>query len=118
MRRANLVHVGQTGNGSQFDARAFWLAVSVVRVNRTFAFAIEPREGACLTVTQAYQVFCRLAQQRSLNLIKRSMFREMMRDLVREKFNLALRHDVPDASNRHQQAWKGLALVNSRFRAA
>jgi hypothetical protein len=46
------------------------------------------------------------------------MFREMMRDLVREKFNLALRHDVPDASNRHQQAWKGLALVNSRFRAA
>lgn len=61
--------------------------------------------------TQAYQIFCQLSQQRSLNLIKRSVFREIMRDLVRDRFNLALRHDVPDASNRHQQAWKGLALV-------
>ena len=43
---------------------------------------LEPKEGACLTVTQAYQVFCQLAQKRSLNLIKRSVVREMMRDLV------------------------------------
>jgi len=31
--------------------------------------------------------------------------------MVRDKFNLALRHDVPDNENTHQQAWKGLAFV-------
>lgn len=72
---------------------------------------LEPREGACLTVTQAYDVFCRLSQQRQLGFLKRSMFREIMRELVNERFGLALRNDVPDAQNRQQQAWKDLAMV-------
>ena len=79
---------------------------------------LEPREGACLTVTQAYQVFCQLGRQRQLGPLKRSMFRETMRDLVRERYGLALRNDVPDAQNRHQQAWRGLAVVEADDLAA
>jgi len=79
---------------------------------------LEPRENACLTVTQAYDVFCRLSQQRQLWPLKRSMFREMMRDLVTERYGLALRHDVPDAANHHQQAWKGLKLLENETLAA
>jgi hypothetical protein len=41
------------------------------------------------------------------------MFTEMMRGLVRDRFNLALRHDVPDSENKHQQAWKELAFVDN-----
>lgn len=33
MRRANLVNVRLTRNGFEFDARAFWLAVTMIRVN-------------------------------------------------------------------------------------
>ena len=74
---------------------------------------LESRSEACLTVTQAYDVFCRLAEQRQLSPLKRSLFRENMRDLVRERYGLALRNDVPDTENRHQQAWRGLAVVDS-----
>jgi hypothetical protein len=34
VRRANLVHLGRTRNGFQSDASAFWLAVTVIRVNQ------------------------------------------------------------------------------------
>lgn len=74
---------------------------------------LEPREGACITVTQAYSSFCTLSEQRSLEPLKRSIFRETMKDLVQDRFNLALRNDVPDAENRHQQAWKGLPAISA-----
>ena len=74
---------------------------------------LESRAEACLTVTQAYDVFCRLAQQHQLSPLKRSLFRENMRDLVRERYGVGLRNDVPDTENRHQQAWRGLAVVDS-----
>lgn len=79
---------------------------------------LQPSEGGCLTVTQAYQVFCQLAQQHSLNQLKRSMFKEMMRDLIKDKFGMSLRNDVPDHENRHQQAWKGLRLVEAEAEPA
>ena len=79
---------------------------------------LEPREGACLTVTQAYNVFCNLSQTRKLGPLKRAEFRGVMRDLVNERYGLALRNDVPDALNHHQQAWKGLAMVETEILAA
>jgi hypothetical protein len=75
---------------------------------------LEKREGACLTVTQAYQAFCKLSEQRQLGQLKRSHFKELMRDLVRNEFGLGLRRDVPDAENKQQEAWKGLKLIEAR----
>jgi hypothetical protein len=79
---------------------------------------LERSEGACLTVTQAYDTFCKLSQQRQLGQLKRSMFKEMMKDLIRDRFDLALRHDVPDAENKHQQAWRGLKLMEAEVLTA
>ena len=79
---------------------------------------LEKREGACLTVTQAYQVFCRLSQQRQLGQLKRSMFKETMRDLVRDLYGVGLRRDVPDLLGKQQEAWKGLAVVETETLAA
>jgi len=73
---------------------------------------LERREGGCLTVTQAYQIFCRLSEQRQLGPLKRSMFKAVMRDCVMEVHGLGLRRDVPDEVTRKQQeAWKGLQIV-------
>jgi hypothetical protein len=74
---------------------------------------LERAEGGCLTVTAAYSMFCRLAQQRGLGPLKRSVFKDNMKDLVHSAYGIALRHDVPDAFNRQQQAWKGLRLVET-----
>ena len=74
---------------------------------------VERTEGGCLTVTQAYTAFCHLAQQRGLGTLKRSIFKENMSDLVRDAYGVCLRHDVPDLKNKHQQAWKGLRIVET-----
>ena len=79
---------------------------------------LEPREGACLTVTEAYRIFCRLSEQRSLGQIKRSMFKEIMRDLIKDVHGLGLRRDVPDSSNKQQEAWRGLKVVDVEVLAA
>ncbi len=79
---------------------------------------LEKREGACLTVTEAYRVFCGLSEQRSLGQIKRSMFKEIMRDLVRDVHGLGLRRDVPDSKNKQQEAWRGLKFVDVEVLAA
>ena len=79
---------------------------------------LEPQEGACLTVTQAYQVFCRLSQQHHLGQLKRSMFKATMQDLVRDVHGVALRRDVPDALGKQQEAWRGVKLIEAEPLAA
>ena len=74
---------------------------------------LEPRPDSCLTVTQAYNVFCRLSQQRQLGVLKRSIFRATMQDLMRETYGISLRRDVPDALGKQQEAWKGYKLVEN-----
>jgi len=73
---------------------------------------LEQRPDSILTMTQAYEVFCKLSQQRSLGQIKRSMFKEMMRDLIKDEFGLGLRRDVLDPANKQQVGWQGLKLVD------
>jgi len=72
---------------------------------------LEQSEGGCLTVSEAYQVFCKLAQQNSLDQIKRSMFKEIMRDLIKDEFGVGLRRDVLNAENKQQEGWRGLKLL-------
>ena len=74
---------------------------------------LQPNPDSIITVTQAYEVFCRLAQQRGLGMLKRSVFKAEMKDLVRDVYSVSLRHDVKDASDRQQQGWRGLKLVGA-----
>ncbi|MEI8288322.1 MAG: hypothetical protein WCH99_02525 [Verrucomicrobiota bacterium] len=71
-----------------------------------------------MTVSQAYDAFCHLAEQRQLGTLKRSQFKATMTDLIREQFGVGLRRDVPDSLGRHQEAWKGVRLLNAETLAA
>jgi len=79
---------------------------------------LEQRPDSILTMTQAYDVFCKLSQQRSLAQIKRSMFKEMMRDVVKDVYGMALRNDLPDQNNKQQVGWKGLGVIDAEVLAA
>jgi hypothetical protein len=41
-----------------------------------------------------------------------------MTDLMRDRFGVCLRRDVPDVLGKHQEAWKGVKLVESEDLAA
>ena len=79
---------------------------------------LEPSAESNLTMTQAYNCFCSLAELRQLGTLKRSIFKATMTDLMRDRFGLALRRDVPDAFGKHQEAWKGICLRESVALAA
>jgi hypothetical protein len=74
---------------------------------------LEQRPDSILTVTQAYNVFCKLSHQRNLGQLKRSMFKHMMSDLVKDAYGVCLRNDVPDSENHQQQGWRGLNVVEA-----
>ena len=44
-----------------------------------------------------------ITQQRNLNLLKRSMLKNIIRDLVKDVHGACLRNDVPDSENKRQQ---------------
>lgn len=79
---------------------------------------LERSADGCLTVTQAYAAFTKLAQMRQLGSLKRSMFRAEMQDLMKDFYGVSLRRDVPNELGKHQEAWKGLRLVEKRVLAA
>ena len=74
---------------------------------------LQPSTDDILTVSQAYNAFCRLSQQRQVSPLKRSLFKATMTDLMREQFGVGLRRDVPDALGRQQEAWKGVRLIDA-----
>jgi hypothetical protein len=65
-----------------------------------------------------YRTFCRLAELRQLGIIKRSLFKTTMADLMRDQFGVCLRRDVPDALGKQQEAWRGVRLVEAPTLAA
>jgi hypothetical protein len=69
-------------------------------------------------ITWPCQAFYRLSEKQNLGQSKDSMFREIMRDLVRDVHSQALRHDVTDVLNKQQEAWKGLKLIEADVLAA
>jgi hypothetical protein len=51
------------------------------------------------------------------NQLKQSTLRASMQDLVKNRFDLCLHHNVPDSESKHQQAWKGLKLMEAEVLA-
>jgi len=41
------------------------------------------------------------------------MFKEIMRDLVKDVQGVCLRNDVPDSENHQQQGWRGLKVIGA-----
>jgi hypothetical protein len=60
-------------------------------------------------VAPAYERYIKLAKERDLLPIKRSQFKEMLKPLIRERFNSGLRCDLL-VNDRYQVGWKGVGL--------
>jgi len=70
---------------------------------------LRPEPNEVMLIAQAYERFAGLVKQREMVPIKRSVFKELMKPLVRERFNAGLRNDLV-VEGRYQQGWKDLAL--------
>jgi hypothetical protein len=60
-------------------------------------------------VAPAYEKYIKLARERDLAPIKRSQFKEILKPLIRERFNAGLRCDLV-VNGRYQVGWKGVGL--------
>jgi hypothetical protein len=79
---------------------------------------LERKEGAVLTLTRAYNLFTALSQQRDLKPIKKTAFKDMMKEMMKEAFGVCLRNDVPDENNKQQTGWKGVSAVEAELAMA
>lgn len=80
------------------------------RLARAFVeHMLEPRPQQIMLIALAYESFARLIKEKEMLPIKRSQFKELMKPLVRERFNTSLRNDLV-VDGRYMQGWKDLAL--------
>jgi len=82
------------------------------RIARKFVdglLACEP--GETLLLKDAYDVFCGIVKQQSLEPVKRSEFSAMVVPLIREQFNVALRNDLQIDERQGVRGWKDMKLL-------
>jgi hypothetical protein len=84
------------------------------RVARVFAEQVLERQpGGILPLTTAYLVFCEFLKRKSMDPVKRGVFRGMFSPIIRELFDLGLRNDIQDPVTKHQTAgWKGIRTLD------
>lgn len=89
------------------------------RVAMVFAQQLlEPHEGSVLTIGQSFALFNQFAKSKNLPVMKRSLFKGMIADVVQEEFGLGLRNDIVNAETQKQGCgWKGLRVVEGKTEA-
>ena len=71
---------------------------------------LKPVPDSTLTVSECYEIFCEFCQDKGCPPVSRRWFRSLIVSVIREEFNLRLRHDVLGSNNRQQNGWKGLIV--------
>ena len=80
------------------------------RLARTFCErALVSKPNEVMLIGLAYERFSEIVRQKDMSPIKRSEFKEMMKPLIRDRFNISLRNDLV-VEGRYQQGWKDLAI--------
>ena len=69
-------------------------------------------EGASLIVAEAYQEFLRYCQMENLTRVEFTEFKRVARELVLEKFQLGLRHDIRTTEGRQTHGWRHIRLLS------
>jgi hypothetical protein len=80
------------------------------RLARVFAEQmLEPCQGSILTVGQTYALFNGFAATRNMPAIKRTDFKSLMGEVIRDAYGLGVRNDLMNAETQKQQCgWLGL----------
>ena len=83
------------------------------RLARVFVEQVLERQpGEFLTLSNAYLIFCEYLRGKSLVPVKRTVFKGMFCPLVREVFNVGLRHDIISPETQKQgDGWKGIRAL-------
>ncbi len=71
---------------------------------------LRPVPESHLTLTDCYNDFNQFCHDKGLEPINRHVFKSLMSELIREEFDLGLRHDVLGINNRQKHGWRGLVL--------
>jgi hypothetical protein len=70
---------------------------------------LESKPNEVMLIGLLYERFAAFVKQKDMSPIKRSEFKELMKPLVRDRFNISLRNDLV-IDGRYQQGWKDLTL--------
>jgi len=73
--------------------------------------AFKRSEGGSVIVSEAYQEFLRYCQMGNLTRVEFTEFKRVAKELVLEKFQLGLRHDIRTAEGRQTHGWKHIRLL-------
>ena len=68
-------------------------------------------EGGSVIVGEAYQEFLRYCQMGNLTRVEFTEFKRVAKELVLEKFQLGLRHDIRTPEGRQTHGWKHIRLL-------
>jgi hypothetical protein len=73
--------------------------------------AFTPKEDAVVIVSEAYQKFLGYCQMENLIRVDFTRFKQVARDLIMEKYQLGLRHDIRTPEGRQTHGWKHVCLL-------
>ena len=79
------------------------------RLARLFVEKMVLKPGNVLLIGVAYEKYSELVKENDLDPVKRSVFKEMMKPIVREKWEKCLRNDLV-VDGRYMRGWRDLAL--------
>ena len=68
-------------------------------------------EGGSVIVGEAYQEFLRYCQMGNLTRVEFTEFKRVAKELVLEKFQIGLRHDIRTPEGRQTHGWKHIRLL-------
>ena len=83
------------------------------RVARAFVEQVLERQpGEILLLTDAYVKFCDYLKTKNMQPVKRHIFKKLVPPVVKEEYNLGIRHDVMDeAGTTSHYGWKGIGIM-------
>jgi hypothetical protein len=84
------------------------------RLARVFVEQVLERQpGEFLTLSNAYLIFCEYLRGKGMVPVKRTIFKRMFCPLVRDAFNVGLRHDIINPETQKQgDGWKGIGALD------
>ena len=99
------------GKNVQFPQRLEARPAAIPSPERFILMAFAVEEGSTVVVGEAYQKFLRYCREENWIRMDYREFKQAAREVVMEKFQLGLRHDIRTKEGRQTHGWKHLRLV-------
>jgi hypothetical protein len=71
-----------------------------------------------VTVHDAFHRYYQFCRENQMTPLTRQEFRSLVAEVIREEFNVGLRHDVMDERGKQTHGWLGIDCIHSRLEDA